>query len=194
MALESSSQQQPKLTPASNVHFECEDGHIAFNNSITLLESKIPLYNDMLYLWFVLGLDIDIVGILFSDLVTKLTTRKKGRDQNICYTRYSSLIIEHLLGEAYINENLNTIKPYHITSSTFKPSTASEVPLTSYMQKVAKLSEQTEKPLILPSKEVNTDTTIDKSFSRTSIHLGAQSKLQRNNWQEVKEEEKPSFL
>ncbi|GJY11426.1 hypothetical protein Tco_0379611 [Tanacetum coccineum] len=150
-----------------------------------------PTYDS---LWFVLGLDIDIVGILFSDLVTKLTTRKKGRDQNICYTRYSSLIIEHLLGEAYINENLNTIKPYHITSSTFKPSTASEVPLTSYMQKVAKLSEQTEKPLILPSKEVNTDTTIDKSFSRTSIHLGAQSKLQRNNWQEVKEEEKPSFL
>ncbi|GKB67544.1 hypothetical protein Tco_0928956 [Tanacetum coccineum] len=48
MASESSSQQQPKLTPTSNVHFECEDSHIAFKNSIALLESKIPLYNDML--------------------------------------------------------------------------------------------------------------------------------------------------
>ncbi|GJS37642.1 retrovirus-related pol polyprotein from transposon TNT 1-94 [Tanacetum coccineum] len=45
---ESSSQQQPKLTLASNVHFECEDGHIAFNNSIALSDSKILLYNDML--------------------------------------------------------------------------------------------------------------------------------------------------
>ncbi|GJV56825.1 hypothetical protein Tco_1457830 [Tanacetum coccineum] len=159
MASESSSQQQPKLTLSSNVHFECEDGHIAFNNSIALLESKIPLYNDMLqflsnscistaltkqpsayyskYLrefWYtaeeMVRVALETLGLVdennpeisstdlvdsspqriryFSatwrnlmlyivkclggnqgshDLVTKLTTRNKGRDQNICYTR-----------------------------------------------------------------------------------------------------------
>nr|GEY50175.1 hypothetical protein [Tanacetum cinerariifolium] len=126
------------------------------------------------------GLDIDIAGILFFDLVTKLITRKKGRDQNICYIRYLSLIIEHLLGDAYINENLKTIKPHHITASTFKPSTASEVSLTSYMRKVAKLSEQPKKPLILPSNEVNTDTIADKSLSETCVQLDAQSKARTN--------------
>nr|GEY53784.1 retrovirus-related Pol polyprotein from transposon TNT 1-94 [Tanacetum cinerariifolium] len=90
--------------------------------------------------------------------------------------RYLSLIIEHLLGDAYINENLKTIKPHHITASTFKPSITSEVSLTSYMRKVTKLSEQPEKPLILPSKEVNTDTTTDKSLFETCVQLGAQSK------------------
>ncbi|GJR12516.1 hypothetical protein Tco_0795168 [Tanacetum coccineum] len=42
------------------------------------------------------GLDIEIGNILFSDLVIKLTNDKKGREPNICYTRYLSLIIEHL--------------------------------------------------------------------------------------------------
>nr|GEY93416.1 hypothetical protein [Tanacetum cinerariifolium] len=72
------------------------------------------------------GLDIDIASILFSDLVIELTIGKKGRDHNICYTKYLSLIIKHLLGVAYNNENLKTMKPYHITALTFKPSTASE--------------------------------------------------------------------
>ncbi|GJY22240.1 hypothetical protein Tco_0394806 [Tanacetum coccineum] len=54
MASKSSSQQQPKqLTPASNVNFEPEDGIIAFNNGISLLESKEPLYR--LILQFVLN-------------------------------------------------------------------------------------------------------------------------------------------
>ncbi|GJT28053.1 hypothetical protein Tco_0908328 [Tanacetum coccineum] len=48
MASDASSRQQPKLTPASNAYFECEDGHIALNNSIAFLEFKIPLYADML--------------------------------------------------------------------------------------------------------------------------------------------------
>ncbi|GJZ83428.1 hypothetical protein Tco_0648601 [Tanacetum coccineum] len=49
MASESSSQQLPKtLSPPSNVHFELEDGNIAFNNSVALLESKYPEYKDML--------------------------------------------------------------------------------------------------------------------------------------------------
>nr|GEV62161.1 uncharacterized mitochondrial protein AtMg00810-like [Tanacetum cinerariifolium] len=88
------------------------------------------------------GFDIDIAGILFSDLITKLTTRKKGIDQNICYTRYLSLIIEHLLREACNNKNLKSMKTYHITASTFKSLTASE--------------------------EVNTNTTADKSLESSS--------------------------
>ncbi|GJR69810.1 hypothetical protein Tco_0015875 [Tanacetum coccineum] len=46
---------------------------------------------------------------------------------------------------------------------------ATEVPLTSHMLKVAKLSEQPEQPLIPPSGEVNADDTTDKSPSRTSV-------------------------
>ncbi|GJW79118.1 hypothetical protein Tco_0140800 [Tanacetum coccineum] len=109
-----------------------------------------------------------------------LTTGKKGRDQNICYTRYLFLIIEHLLGEAYKNENLKTIKPYHITTSTFKPLTAFKVPLISYMRKVAKLSHQPEKSLSLSSKEVNAKDTSDKSLSGTSMHPASHSKAKTN--------------
>ncbi|GKC81026.1 hypothetical protein Tco_1136743 [Tanacetum coccineum] len=43
------------------------------------------------------------------------------------------------------------------------------------MRKVAKLSKQPEKPLILPYEEVNTNT-LDKSLSGTSVQHGAQSK------------------
>ncbi|GJV80875.1 hypothetical protein Tco_1516745 [Tanacetum coccineum] len=49
MASESSTQQQPQpLKAATNVHFECEDAKLAFNNSVALLTSKVPTYNDML--------------------------------------------------------------------------------------------------------------------------------------------------
>ncbi|GKA38184.1 hypothetical protein Tco_0730735 [Tanacetum coccineum] len=49
MASESSSKPLPKtLTHPSNVHFELEDSHIAFNNSAAMLESKFPEYRDML--------------------------------------------------------------------------------------------------------------------------------------------------
>nr|GEU42803.1 hypothetical protein [Tanacetum cinerariifolium] len=96
------------------------------------------------------GLDIDIAKNLSSDLVVKLTTSKKGRDLNIYYTMYLSLIIEHLLGDAYKNDNLKTMKPHQITASSFKPSTAFE--------------------------GVNTDTTADKSSFRTAVQHGAQPK------------------
>ncbi|GJU58317.1 retrovirus-related pol polyprotein from transposon TNT 1-94 [Tanacetum coccineum] len=124
------------------------------------------------------GLDIDIAGILFSDLILKITTSgKKGKEKNICYVRYLSLVFKHLLGEAYVNENLKPMKPYQITDATFKPSSISEVPLTSYMCKVAKYSEQT---LIIPSKEVNVEGTNDKSSSGTAVHPVSQPKAKTN--------------
>ncbi|GKA29698.1 retrovirus-related pol polyprotein from transposon TNT 1-94, partial [Tanacetum coccineum] len=57
-------------------------------------------------------IDIDIAGILYNDLITKLTTEgKKGREKNI-------------------------------TDATFKDSKVSEVPLTSHMRRVSKLPEK----------------------------------------------------
>nr|GEV00353.1 hypothetical protein [Tanacetum cinerariifolium] len=44
------------------------------------------------------------------------------------------------------------------------------------MLKVAKNFEQPEKPLILPSREVNADTTTDKSLSEITVQHGAQPK------------------
>ncbi|GJW59330.1 hypothetical protein Tco_0106061 [Tanacetum coccineum] len=113
-------------------------------------------------------IDIDIAGILYNDLITKLTTEgKKGREKNVCYVRYMSVIMEYLLGKDYLNENLKPIKSFQITDATFKDSKVSEVPLTSHMRKVSKLPE---KPLNLPSEDANIEATGDKSLSRTSVH------------------------
>ncbi|GKG23669.1 hypothetical protein Tco_0391705, partial [Tanacetum coccineum] len=60
------------------------------------------------------GLDIDIAGILFDDLISKLNpSGKKGRGKNICYVRFISLVIEHFLGEDYLPE----ILPYEEVSA-----------------------------------------------------------------------------
>ncbi|GJS40255.1 hypothetical protein Tco_0565298 [Tanacetum coccineum] len=114
------------------------------------------------------GLDIDIGNILFSNLVVKLTTGKKGREPNICYTRYLSFIIEHLMGNNFKNDKFKTFKPHQISATSFKKPFASEVPLTSHMLKVAKLSPVPGESLIPPSGGVNADDTADKSLSGTS--------------------------
>ncbi|GKE28292.1 hypothetical protein Tco_1443676 [Tanacetum coccineum] len=93
------------------------------------------------------GLEIDIGGIVFSDLVHKLQNGKKNRELNICYT-----------------------------SCFFSKSLAYEVPLTSHMLKVAKLSEEPKQSLILPSGEVNADDTANKSLSRASVQPITQPK------------------
>nr|GEX38785.1 hypothetical protein [Tanacetum cinerariifolium] len=97
--------------------------------------------------------EIDIAGILYDDLISKLiASGKKGIEKNICYTRYLSIVMEHLLGKDYVNKDLFATKSYQITSATFKQSLVYEVPLTSYMRKNAKLDEE---PLITPSEEAN---------------------------------------
>ncbi|GJS92432.1 hypothetical protein Tco_0799400 [Tanacetum coccineum] len=122
------------------------------------------------------GLDIDIINILFSDLLVQLNPSKKGRKPNICYTRYLSLIFEHLLKDNYNNENLKTFKPYHITASSLKTPSEYEVPLTSHMLKVVKISEDHYKYLFPPSGDVIADDTADKSSSRTSVQPVTQPK------------------
>ncbi|GJU30837.1 hypothetical protein Tco_1174426 [Tanacetum coccineum] len=106
----------------------------------------------MLYIVKCLG-DIDIANILFSNLIVQLNPSKKDRKSNICYTRYLSFIIEHLLGEAYKNDNLKTFKPHHISATSFKIPFENEVPLTAHMGKVTNLSPEPIKSLIPPSRE-----------------------------------------
>ncbi|GJZ42638.1 hypothetical protein Tco_0589893 [Tanacetum coccineum] len=127
---------------------------------------------------------IDIAGILYDDLISKLIVGgKKGREKNICYTRYLSLVMEHLLGEAYVNKDLHATKSYQITGATFKHSSESEVPLTSYMRQVTKLDEE---PLITPSEEVNIEASGAMSLSGTPDHLVSKPKAKINKKRRTK--------
>nr|GEW45325.1 hypothetical protein [Tanacetum cinerariifolium] len=76
----------------------------------------------------------------------------------------------------YVSNDLTLVKPHTITVASFQKPLASEVPLTSHMLKVAKLSKEPEQSLIPPSKEVNDDDTVDKSLSRASVQPVTQSK------------------
>ncbi|GJU69137.1 hypothetical protein Tco_1255396 [Tanacetum coccineum] len=288
MTSESTSQSLPKkLTCPTNVHFELADGHIAFNNSVVLLDLTIPEFKDMLQflskccilkalviqpsavynkylrdLWYsakVLdntitfslshiekslsfdrdifasiigleyskeyvsfpdheamkdaiatlglsnrkdsdlsssnlahssplrlryfsstwkGLNIDIAGVLYDDLISKLTARgKKGREKNICYMRYLSLVMEHLMGKDYTNNNLTPTKSFQITSATFKKPTSSKVPLTSHKRKVAKLDNELQ---VTSSKGANIETSSAMYLSRTSKHPASVQKAKPN--------------
>ncbi|GJR20370.1 hypothetical protein Tco_0968897 [Tanacetum coccineum] len=75
------------------------------------------------------------------------------------------------MGNLYKNDKLLTFNPHHITIASFsKTPSASEVPLTSYMLQVAKLSTKApEKTLLLSFWKVNTDNTADKSLSDTVV-------------------------
>ncbi|GJX19598.1 reverse transcriptase domain-containing protein [Tanacetum coccineum] len=181
---ESSSQQPLKqLTPASNVHFECEDGHIAFNNIITLLEYKIPLYHDMLQ-------------FLSNSCISTALTKQPS-------TYYSKYLREFWY-TAKVESATNTItftlsnldKPLSFNledfssiiglnyTDNFAPlpqmETVRDALATPRLvdENYPKLSSSklSEKPLIFPSEEVNTDTTADKSLSETYVKHGAQSK------------------
>nr|GEV58657.1 hypothetical protein [Tanacetum cinerariifolium] len=87
-------------------------------------------------------LKIDITCILFNDLVTKLFAGgKKGMEKNVSYVRYMSIIMEHLLGKYYLNDDLKPMKSYQMTDATFKNSKIPEVPLSFHMQRVGSVSE-----------------------------------------------------
>ncbi|GJW42857.1 hypothetical protein Tco_0071656 [Tanacetum coccineum] len=113
--------------------------------------------------------EVDIGNIIFSDLVAKLQDGKKGREPNVYYTRFLSLMIEHLLGENYYNDELTSLKTHTILAASFKKPLASEVALSSYMLKVAKLLTESEETLILSSGKVNADDIIDKSLPVTTM-------------------------
>ncbi|GJW30222.1 hypothetical protein Tco_0047097 [Tanacetum coccineum] len=75
-----------------------------------------------------------------------------------------------------MNNDLTLVKPHTIIAASFQKPLASEVPLTSHMLKVAKLSEGPEQSLIPPSRDVNVDDTADKSLPRTTMQLVTQPK------------------
>ncbi|GJS76118.1 retrovirus-related pol polyprotein from transposon TNT 1-94 [Tanacetum coccineum] len=156
-------------------------------SSIDLVNSS-PLKNRYFSpIWRVLMLHI--VKYL-GDLISKLINGKKKRELNVCYTRYVSLVIEHLLGNAYKNDKLKTFKPHHISATSFKIPSANEVALISHMLKEATISTMPKETLILPSKGVNTSNTADKSLSGTTVQLVGQSKASTDK--KLKKNKNPS--
>ncbi|GKC72455.1 hypothetical protein Tco_1118338 [Tanacetum coccineum] len=253
MASESSSQSQQQITRASNVHFECDDGIIAYNKFIAFLEHQNKLYQPMLQFLsnscistaltkqpsayyaeysgnsstlrsglnysknyvsvpskeivragletlglvdennptlsstslrshcLIWGLNVDIGNIIFSDFVAKFQSGKKGKEPNVCYTIFLSLMIEHLLGENYKNDELTSFNPHTISAASFEKPLASKVALTSHMLKVAKLLLEPEETFILPFGGVNVDDTNDKSLFGTAVQRVTQSKAPTDN-------------
>nr|GEV23402.1 uncharacterized mitochondrial protein AtMg00810-like [Tanacetum cinerariifolium] len=141
---------------------KCLGGMQGSHDQINLNQQKIAYC----LIW---GLETDIEGIIFLNLVHKLQNGKKNRELNIYYTRFLSLIFKKLLGRNYVSNDLTLVKPHTITAAFFQKLLASEVPLTSHMLKVAKLSEEPEQSLIPPSGEVNANDTVDKSLSSASV-------------------------
>nr|GEU97917.1 hypothetical protein [Tanacetum cinerariifolium] len=84
-------------------------------------------------------------------------TAKKDRKPNICYSRYLSLVMEHLMKEQYKNDKLMTFKAHKIIAITLKTPLENKVPLTAHMCNVAEISLQPLQSLIPPSGEVNAD-------------------------------------
>ncbi|GJW60181.1 hypothetical protein Tco_0109516 [Tanacetum coccineum] len=104
------------------------------------------------------------------------TSGKPEPKTNISYTRYLSLIMEHLLEDKYKNDDLLSLKPHNTTTTTFKPTLENEVALIAHMCKVVALSPYPIKSLLPPSREVNANDIADKSSSRTSVQPVTQSK------------------
>nr|GEZ98962.1 retrovirus-related Pol polyprotein from transposon TNT 1-94 [Tanacetum cinerariifolium] len=65
---------------------------------------------------------------------------------------------------------------FKISATSFLTPSASEISLTSHMLKVAKLSKEPEKSLILPSEGVHAKEFADKSQSKTNVQPLSQSK------------------
>ncbi|GKA81683.1 hypothetical protein Tco_0788375 [Tanacetum coccineum] len=154
MASEStSSQQSQKLPPSSKVKFRCKEGIIAFNNVVALLEHPNELYRPMLKV----------------EEETKPSPSYLHGGINPCplLKRSSYLPLAYPFVRTF--NDLTLVKPHTITAASFQKPLASEVPLTSHMLKVAKLSEEPEQSLIPPSRKVNDDDTADKSLSRASV-------------------------
>ncbi|GJZ14696.1 retrovirus-related pol polyprotein from transposon TNT 1-94 [Tanacetum coccineum] len=141
--------------------------------SSTVLVNSSPL--KMKYFSPILKLFMQYI-VKCLDLVHKLQNGKKNRELDICHTRFLSLIFEKLLGKDYVSNDLTLVKPHTITVASFQKPLTSEVPLTSHMLKVAKLSEEPEQSLLPPFGEVNADDIADKSLSRAFVQLVTQSK------------------
>nr|GEV28397.1 uncharacterized mitochondrial protein AtMg00810-like [Tanacetum cinerariifolium] len=128
---------------------------------------KLNVNQQIIVYYLCWWLEIDIAEIFFSDLIASLhpLTGKLERKANICYIRYLSLIMEHLLKDAYKSDNLMSLKPHHITSISFKSTLENDIALTAHVCKVAELSPDPIKTLLPSCGEVNANNTTDKKSS-----------------------------
>ncbi|GJZ82450.1 retrovirus-related pol polyprotein from transposon TNT 1-94 [Tanacetum coccineum] len=147
----------------------CDKDKPSLSSSVLGSHDQLNLNQQTITYSLIWGLEIDIGAIIFSDLVYNLQNGKKHREANICYTMFLSLIFEKMLGENYLNNALTFVKPHTILAAFFQISSASEVPLTLHILKVAKPFQEPEQSLILSSKKVNVDDGADKSLSRTTV-------------------------
>nr|GEV74791.1 pumilio homolog 1-like [Tanacetum cinerariifolium] len=92
----------------------------------------------------------------------------------------NNLVLHSRTKHTDISNDLTLVKPHTIHPLLFKKTLASEVPLTSHMLKVAKLSKEPEQSLLPPSGEMNANDTADKSLSRASVQSVIQSKATTN--------------
>ncbi|GJV12695.1 hypothetical protein Tco_1354236 [Tanacetum coccineum] len=140
MASEStSSQQSSHLSPSSKVNFKCEDGIIAYNNAVALLEHPNVLYNPML-------------SFLSNCCISTALTRQP-----------STTYVEYL-EEFWYTEECDkplTIAQDEFISTIGLPICKDVVPLPP--------KETPEQSLILSSEKVNADDGADKSLSRTIV-------------------------
>nr|GEX74834.1 hypothetical protein [Tanacetum cinerariifolium] len=136
-----SSNQSQQVSTSTKVNFKCEDGVIAFNNVVALLEHPNELHRPML-------------SFLSNCWISKALTRQP-----------SVIYVEYLMEFWYTIEGLEI----DIELLNFRNLLASEVVLTSHMLKVAKLFQEPKQTLIPPSGEVNADDSADKSLSRNSV-------------------------
>ncbi|GKC71627.1 hypothetical protein Tco_1117510 [Tanacetum coccineum] len=167
MASEStSSQQSQQLLPSSKVNFRCEEGIIAFNNAIALLEHPNKLYRPMLKV---------------KEETKTITFSLSWWDKPLSFTQdeFISAIGLPIFKDVVPLPPKETVRAGLATL-------ASEVPLTSHMLKVAKLSEEPEQSLIPPSGEVNADDTADKSLSRASVVILPKKQVAETQHAEVK--------
>ncbi|GJR50032.1 hypothetical protein Tco_1400553 [Tanacetum coccineum] len=181
MASEStSSQQSQQLIPSSKVNFRCVEGIIAFNNVVALLEHSNESYRPILsflsnycinkaltlqplamymeYLkefWYTAEVEEETktITILLSWWDKPLSLTRESSNPAIWHTHLNGCCFSTSKGDP----------------TSFQKPLAYEVPLTSHMLKVAKLSEEPEQSLIPPSGEVNADDTADKSLSRAFV-------------------------
>ncbi|GKD04839.1 hypothetical protein Tco_1179813 [Tanacetum coccineum] len=176
--LRTSSQQQPKqLTPASKVHFECEDGIINFNNGIALLESKISLYHPMLQFLSNSCISTALTkqpSVYYSKYLREFWYTTK-RSENFVPLTPKETVRAGLATLGLVDENdpsilsTNLVNSFPLKMKYFSPIWKNDVPLTAHMCKVANLSPEPIKSLIPSFGEVNTDDIVDKSLSETNV-------------------------
>ncbi|GJT67371.1 hypothetical protein Tco_1018851 [Tanacetum coccineum] len=203
MTSESSSSQQ--LTPSSKVNFNCEDGIIAYNNDVALLEHPnntlgnsstrrevddakktltFSFSNFDKPLSFTHDDFIFVIGLNYSEnyvLLPKKETVRVGLatlglvDEDKPSLSSSTLGLEVDIGNIIFYDLVIELQDGKEGRELNKP-LASEVALTSHMLKVPKISNEPKQSLILPSEEVNVDDTIDKSLSGTNVQPVTQPK------------------